>query len=196
VYHCRSGCCPSTGQVVVSPVDTREPADYQTGTGTCETCYVFTCTTIFYKTVRQPTGRSKPLCVKAALVYAQESGQISCDSDSLHRPCIFHFLLRFLRYVVILLTGRYVAILPSINKGSIHHIPPVNFPYRSRLKFLWKFSVIITNHVSFIAERRNFLRSLVKILAIFSSAFGEIIPFLVISKAAVTFDICSDNSTK
>jgi hypothetical protein len=27
----------------------------------------------------------------------QESGQISCDSDLLHRSCMFHFLLRFLR---------------------------------------------------------------------------------------------------
>jgi hypothetical protein len=54
----------------------------------------------------------------------------------------------------------YVAILPSINKGSIHHIPPVNFPYPSRLQLLWKFS-LITNHISFIVGRRNFLRSLI-----------------------------------
>jgi hypothetical protein len=123
-------------------------------------------------------------------VYAQESRQISCDSDSLHRHCIFHFLLRFL--------GLYyysLAILPSINKGSINHIPPVNFPYTSRLKLLRKFSAI-TNHISFIAGRRNFLRSLVKILYIFSPIFGEIVPFLVISKVAVTFNVCSDKPTR
>jgi hypothetical protein len=65
--------------------------------------------------------------------------------------------------IVISLTWRYVAILRSINKGSIHSIPPVNFPFPSSLKLLWKLS-LITNHISFIAGRRNFLRSLVKTL--------------------------------
>jgi hypothetical protein len=35
-----------------------------------------------------------------------------------------------------------------------------------------------------------------KILYVCSPAFGEIIPFLVISKVAVTFDVCSDKSTR
>jgi hypothetical protein len=85
--------------------------------------------------------------------------------------------------VVILLTWRYVAILPSINKGSIHHIhiPPVNLHYPSRLQLLWKFS-LITNHISFIAGRKNFLRSLIWILYICSPAFGEISHFWLFQK--------------
>jgi hypothetical protein len=56
-------------------------------------------------------------------VYAQESGYISCDSDSLHRPCIFHFLLRL---VVICITHL------TVRRHFTFHQQRFNLSYPSR----------------------------------------------------------------
>jgi hypothetical protein len=48
----------------------------------------------FISTMTRP-ARATALIRCRCRMYVQESGQISCDSDSLHRPSIFHFLLRF-----------------------------------------------------------------------------------------------------
>jgi hypothetical protein len=119
----------------------------------------------FISTMTRP-ARVAALIRCRCRVYAQESGYISCDSDSLHRPCIFHFFTKIFKVVICithLTLRRQFAILPSIHKSSIHHIPPRQFPIP--LKVTIAPEIFTHNkpylHISFIAGRRNFLRSLI-----------------------------------
>jgi hypothetical protein len=70
------------------------------------------------------------------------------------------------------------------------------FPYPSKLKLLWKFSVI-NNKPYFIHCRKKKLLAFsdLDFIHLFTCLWRNF-PFLVISKVAVTFDVCFDKLTR
>jgi hypothetical protein len=74
--------------------------------------------------------------------------------------------------------------------------PSRQFPITLKVKIALEI-LVITNHRYFVHCRKKKLLAFPGESSIdFSSAFGEIIPVLVILKVTVTFDVCSDKSTR